>query len=531
MGVSVDPRRKYSPTYLGGPTIMVERPHTLEEYAQDHFRATVRVSPKSSMNDVMKVRGMVHPDLWRHSIFPLKEPLLKRLLNKEELAVQACVIYHHILMYMGDIPGRRTRLGMELTDVIFDGPLKHEILRDEVYCQVMKQLTENRNRLSEERGWELMWLATGLFACSQNLMKDLNQFQRTRRHPIAMDSILRLQKTIRHGQRKYPPHQVEVEAIQHKTTQIFHKVYFPDDTDEAFEVNSSTRTRDLCTKIGHRIKMKSAEGFSLFVKIGDKVMSVPENEFFFDFVRHLLDWMRKSMPPREVPVQFSYQVYFMRKLWTSTVPGKDRQADVIFHYHQEFPKLLRGYHQCSREEAALLAALIYRIQYSESKQEVGSVLKEILPVDLIKVQSSQEWKKEIVRAYNQDTGMSPDDAKIAFLKVIYRWPTFGSAFFEVKQTTDPNYPELLLIAINKQGVSLIHPASKEILVTHPFSRISNWCSGPGFFTMVLGDQVRGARLTAETNLGQKMDDLLTSYISLMLNNINNNKPNKNKQNK
>lgn len=58
------------------------------------------------------------------------------------------------------------------------------------------------------------------------------------------------------------------------------------------------------------------------------------------------------------------------------------------------------------------------------------------------------------------TGMSPEDAKITFLKIIYRWPTFGSAFFEVKQTTEPNYPEMLLIAINKHGVSLIHPQTK-----------------------------------------------------------------------
>ncbi len=52
-------------------------------------------------------------------------PLLKKLMNKDELREESCAIFHAILKFMGDLPSRRTRTGNELTDMIFEGPLKH----------------------------------------------------------------------------------------------------------------------------------------------------------------------------------------------------------------------------------------------------------------------------------------------------------------------------------------------------------------------------------------------------------------------
>uniref|UniRef100_A0A8C3CT15 Myosin VIIA n=1 Tax=Cairina moschata TaxID=8855 RepID=A0A8C3CT15_CAIMO len=487
------------------------KPYTLEEFSYDYFRPP----PKHTLSRVMITKSRGKDKLWCYTREPIKQPLLKKILGSEELSQEA------LLKYMGDYPSKRTRSVNELTDQIFEGALKAEPLKDEIYCQTLKQLTDNHIKYSEEKGWELLWLCTGLFPPSNILLPHVQRFLQSRKHhPLAADCIQRLQKALRNGSRKYPPHLVEVEAIQHKTTQIFHKVYFPDDTDEAFEVESSTKAKDFCQNISNRLLLKSSEGFSLFVKISDKVISVPEGDFFFDFVRHLTDWIKKARPAKDgIVPSLTYQVFFMKKLWTNTTPGKDSMADSIFHYYQELPKYLRGYHKCTREEVLQLAALIYRVKFEDDKSYFPSIpklLKELVPQDLVRQLSPDDWKRSIVAYYNKHAGKTREEAKLAFLKIIFKWPTFGSAFFEVKQTTEPNYPEILLIAINKHGVSLIDPKTKDILITHPFTKISNWSSGNTYFHITIGNLVRGSKLLCETSLGYKMDDLLTSYISQML---------------
>jgi hypothetical protein len=240
---------------------------------------------------------------------------------------------------------------------------------------------------------------------------------------------------------------------------------------QAFEVESSSRAKQLSEAIGDRLGLKNVAGFALFVKIADKVISVPDSDFFFDFVRHLTEWLKKTKSGATndaAPANHTYQVFFMKKIWSETVVGEDENADSIFHYHQELPKLLRGYHACSVEDAVNLAALVYRVKFGDDKTQFGQIttmLGDLVPIDLVGTKGAEEWKKGIVGAFNKNAGKGALDAKVLFLKIVQRWPTFGSAFFEVVQKTEPKFPQNVTVAINKNGVSFIDPEGKGVLVS------------------------------------------------------------------
>uniref|UniRef100_A0A8C7I0Z6 Myosin VIIB n=1 Tax=Oncorhynchus kisutch TaxID=8019 RepID=A0A8C7I0Z6_ONCKI len=485
-------------------------PVSLKEFAYDYFRQPGKEGGRGA-----QARG--REKLWAASKEPIKQPLLKSLVGNTDLSHLAS-FPSPILKYMGDYPIKQVRQPIELTDQIFGAATQHEPLQDEVYCQIMRQMTSNNSRMSVDYGWQLLWLCTGLFPPSQILLGYTQRFLESRpREPLAADCLQRLQML----PRKLPPHQVEVDAIQQDSNQIFHKVHFPNDRAELFEVTSMSRIRDLVRSIAYKLILASADGYSLFMKTPNKVVSLHDQNYFFDSLRETTDQPKKTKRAREAkkggPATMPYLVIFMRKLWFNVTPGRDLTADLTFHFPQELPKYLRGYHKCTKEEMTNLAGLLFRVKVDTDRSQfvmIPRLLKELVPADEMKTMSPEDWKKHIIASYNKQAGITLDEAKVAFLKGIYHWPTFGCAFFEVKQTSEPSYPSIIQIAISKQGVNFINPKTKEFLVMHPFNRITNWSSGSTYFHITIGNLVKGNTLLCETSLGYKMDDLLSSYVNM-----------------
>ena len=94
---------------------------------------------------------------------------------------------------MGDHPSKRGRAANELTDQIFEPPLRSEILKDEIYCQIIKQLTENKNRYGMYFSWKINLDITSLYRASFDEPTRIIRIQNTN---ILCHSCIRLEKDL-----------------------------------------------------------------------------------------------------------------------------------------------------------------------------------------------------------------------------------------------------------------------------------------------------------------------------------------------
>ena len=101
----------------------------------------------------------------------------------KELTSTAVQAFKNILSFMGDRKSVKEGTGhaYKLLNNCIHAP---EELRDEIYCQLIKQTTNNPNPESLKRGWQLFGICSGAFPPSKEFEPFLlTHCQRNAKHP------------------------------------------------------------------------------------------------------------------------------------------------------------------------------------------------------------------------------------------------------------------------------------------------------------------------------------------------------------
>ncbi|CAJ0945211.1 unnamed protein product, partial [Mesorhabditis belari] len=455
---------------------------------------------------------------------------LIRIENYEanKLAMEA---FGCIMRYMGDIELKK---GETKTDCVYRLLLicqKHEAMKDEVYCQVIRQTTSNRSNRPDSLtlGWRLFIVLTAYFTCSDGMWPYLTKYimdtandSRRACHGTAQICLQNLLKTKKYGGRKFLLSGAELEQITMYGNSLKRQQYLLPGGNAKL-VNTRIVTvieevlQELCNDLNIRSPAEQQE-FCLCVAVKNEpnLIFTANDEYVLDICTEM-EHKNKS-----------FDFLLRRAVWIYPL-----RLDNMMYIDVMFNQLLGDYldglfcshmpsgqlSATSMDDVAKMGAYLYLSSQQKGQSHINPKnVYSLVPSTVIdRSVGPDQWASRVqYKMSNIDSMIDQTTARMHFLQILDKWPLFGASTFRVIRSNRAETKDEFILSIQRRGVQLLRPHVNSVFEEWPFSQVLSTNKyekdRETMLDLKLGTLKEHKNITLQTNQAVDIIRLLGQYI-------------------
>ena len=459
----------------------------------DLLKDIININPETILSPLLTIRKscfkrMSFENILKHQKKEINDPLLR--METEADAEASKQMFRNMLSYMGDRKSTKDPIlhAKKYIKIVLIGS---QILRDEAYLQIYKQLHSNNKYNSLMRGWKFMAIMASCFVPKNNDIYNiiLNflffEMQNEKEQQIInhIKYIFVRMIRIKSKERHHAPSEEEINCIE-KLLSIELPVKFFTGNQTTIKVESYTTIKELKMELMKKLdfNIQKAVYYSIY-EICEKKSGTEER--FIDDGEKVCDilsvWNSEIELMKRKGESCKFHLYL--KLLIYHPFDKDDIDTLSVVYYQTVYDVISGKHPVDENKIIELAAYQLVIEFDDEDEMVENKLNDNLhkyiPTNKFNLMVAQDWKEKVFEQYKKVKGKSKNDCKWEYLQLLKDLPTyqmqqFNARFNEQKSgSNDDNIPNDCIIGLCPDGIKILDREHNEV-VFYPYETIMNW---------------------------------------------------------
>eukprot|EP01133_Synstelium_polycarpum_P014767 gene14767-17449_t len=414
-------------------------------------------------------------DLFTYQKAYLKAPLLADTTD----AKTSLDIFSRILAYMSAPAGKKeTELFASVKHFLSKG-LAIESLRDEIYCQLIKQATNTPTLELRQRVWELLHFACATFAPSRKLIKFAAVFFKSSAAQTDLAKSVRdtatacnrlLVRFAATGARKMVPSTSELEALR-ENRPVFVRVSMMDGSFKGLYIDSATTSAEASDELSQRARLRdvATTGFAIVESFNGIERDLEASDKLVD-VMSRVDALQSTSTSK---LNINFKLYFKKRLFLDASNGAEdaTERDLIFQQH--YTELFR-FARADTDLIMSIGSLRLQLESGDYTDEVRDWLPGNGRNRYFTPEIEKNRLEDFTQRYKSLKGLGQEDARTKLYAAVFGSPLSNHSLFACEHSdSSAPYPKSFILGLSVAGASIFDAITlKQAGATLRYSQIA-----------------------------------------------------------